>query len=177
MATAKVQGEGAFCPGLACHWASQGYRLPTTRSRCSPGTACKQPRTALLLAHVQPGLAGHVCSPGPLPVLMQCCPGARDRLWGWVGWGLTGQQGEAGSPGTAIYKPAFSFGRLPSSSPPSAGRKKAPLSRRQMGRGRALAHTMVWIMHPAGGGPAAGRLGGAAAASTATPRHELPGQE
>lgn len=175
MTTTKAQGEGALHPGLACHLASWGYRLPTTRSRCSPGTACKQTRTALLLACAQVGRAGHVCAPGPFPALVHCCSGARGRLWGWVGLGLMEQQGEAGSPGMAIYKPAFSFGRLPSSSPPSAGRKKAPLSRRQMGRGRALAHTMGWIMCWAGGGLAAGRPGRAAAASTltATPQHGL----
>lgn len=70
-----------------------------------------------------------------------------------------GQQGEAGSPGMAIYKLAFSFGRLLSSCPPSTGRKKVPLSQCQMGWGRALTRTMGWIMHPASGGLAVGHPG------------------
>lgn len=94
-------------------------------------------------------------------------------------WGLTGQQGETGSRGTAIYKLAFYFGRLLSSSSPSAGRKKAPLSWCRMSWGRALTHTMGQLMCPASGGPAAGLQWGAAATSThaATGRHGLPCQE
>lgn len=64
----------------------------------------------------------HMC-PSPGAVQPRC----EGRRWGWLGWGLMGQQGEAGSPGTTIYKPAFSFGRLPSSSPPQHQPEKGPI--------------------------------------------------
>ena len=133
------------------------------------------------LARTRAAGLGTYVARGPLAAPVLCCPGARGRLWGlgWVAWGLRGQRGEAESLGTAIYKLAFAFGRLPSPSPPSAGWKKAPLSWRQMGRGRALAHAMGRIMCPDTGGPAAGHPAGAAAASAcvATSQQGLWGQE
>lgn len=146
-----------------------------------------QPRGSVQTATYCPLARTWAARPGrscmcPRLLSQPCCPAARVRGAGFgagARWGLTGQQGETGSPGTAIYKLAFYFGRLLSSSSPSAGRKKAPLSRCRMSWGRALTHTMGQLMCPASGGPAAGLQWGAAATSThaATQRHGLPCQE
>lgn len=128
------QGTGGRSPAPSRgHSTPQGYRLPVAWGRCSPGTAGKHPHSA-------PG-----SSPSPCALLWG---------WGWVGWGLMGQQGEARSVGMAIYKPAFSFGRLPSSSPPTlAGKRPHCLGARWAGAGHSpaqwggLCTRMVGVRH------------------------------